>query len=154
MIETPEIAQTVAMNYASLHLTVPSAEIQKFMGPGIQEVYAVVVAQDIPTSGPWFTHHFKRPDTFFNFEICVPVDEPIVAAGRVEPGVWPSMRVARTVYHGGYDGLGAAWGEFEEWIAAQGLDEAKDLWERYLINPDSSKNPKEWRTELNRPLMR
>jgi effector-binding domain-containing protein len=154
MIETPEITQTVAMNYASLHLTVPSAEIRKFMGPGIQEVYAAVAAQEIPTSGPWFTHHFKRPDAFFDFEICVPVDEPIVAAGRVEPGVWPWMRVARTVYHGGYDGLGAAWGEFEAWIAAQGLDEAKDLWERYLINPDSSKNPEEWRTELNRPLMR
>ena len=152
MIETPQIVETTAQHYASLHLTVPSAEIQKIMGPGIQEVYAAVAAQNIHTSRPWFTHHFKRPDNFFDFEICVPVDEPIKTAGRVEPGVWPGMRVARTVYHGDYSGLAGAWGEFEAWIATQGLDEAKDLWEVYKINPDSSKNPAEWRTELNKPL--
>jgi effector-binding domain-containing protein len=153
MIETPQIVQTSEQHYAALHLIVPSAEIQKAMGPGIQEVYAAVGAQGIQSSGPWFTHHFKRPDEFFDFEICVPVSSPIAAAGRVEPGLWPSIRVARTVYHGDYGGLGAAWGEFEEWIAANGLNEAKDLWERYLVNPDSSKNPGDWRTELNRPLI-
>jgi effector-binding domain-containing protein len=159
MIETPEILQTDARHYASLRLTVPREESRHVIGPGIQEVYRVILAQGLNPTGPWFTHHLKNPDTLFDFEICVPVDEPIKPAGRVVPRVWPSMRVARTVCHGnyenrnGYEGLDAAWGEFEKWIAAQGLNEARDLWEVYRVNPDSSKDATDWRTELNRPLV-
>ena len=155
MIETPQITQTVAQRYACLHLTVPAAEIRQAMGPGLREVHGALAAQGFSSAGPWFTHHFKRPGDFFDFEICVPLDAatPFVPEGRVQPGAWPSMRVVRTVYHGAYEGLGAAWGEFEQWIAAQGLNEAQDLWEVYRVNPDSGKGPGDWRTELNRPLI-
>lgn len=45
--------------------------------------------------------------------------------GRVKPGELPAAsKVARTVYHGSYEGLGAAWSE-----------------------------PASWRTELNQPLV-
>jgi effector-binding domain-containing protein len=153
MIETPQIVQTAAQRYAYLHLTVPREEIRKVMGPGVREVFEAIAAQGIAPTGPWFTHHLKRPDAFFDFEICVPVEVVIEPAGRVQPGIWPSMRVARTVYHGEYEGLGAGWGEFVAWIAAQGLNEAVDLWEVYRVDPSVSKNPADWRTELNRPLI-
>jgi effector-binding domain-containing protein len=153
VIETPRIVQTTEQHYAYVHLTVPREEIGQAMGPGLQQVFGALAAQGVAPTGPWFTHHLKRPDTTFDFEICVPVEEPIQEAGQVEPGVWLSIRVAQTVYHGNYPGLPDAWGEFEVWIASQGLREARDLWERYLINPDSAKNPADWRTELNRPLL-
>ncbi len=152
MIETPQIVKTVAQHYAYLHLTVPREEIQRVMGPSIQEVYAALGSRGVKPDGPWFTHHLKRPDAEFDFEVCVPVAEAITPTGRVKPGVWPAMRLARTVHHGGYEGLGAAWGEFVSWIGAQGLPEAQDLWERYLVGPEASSNPADWRTELNRPL--
>ena len=49
--------------------------------------------------------------------------------------------------------VGAAWGEFDAWIAAQGLAAAPDLWECYLAGPESGPDPTTWRTELNRPLV-
>jgi effector-binding domain-containing protein len=60
--------------------------------------------------------------------------------------------VACTVYHGGYEGLGPAWGELEAWIAAEGRQTAADLWECYIAGPESSSDPADWRTELNWPL--
>jgi effector-binding domain-containing protein len=158
MIETPKILQTDSQNYAFLHLTVAAAEIREVMGPGVREVYSAVAAQGISPAGPWFTHHRKRPDAIFDFEICVPVSAPIVPSGRVQPGVWPAMRVARTVYHGDYDageyeGLAGAWPKFLEWIRQQELSTTEDLWERYLAGPETSGNPAEWRTELNKPLV-
>ena len=60
---------------------------------------------------------------------------------------------ARTVYHGGYEGLGAAWRELDEWVVAEGRMAAPDLWESYLAGPESSPDPANWRTELNRPLI-
>jgi len=56
------------------------------------------------------------------------------------------------VYHGPYEGLPAAWGEFMEWIAANGYKPAEDLWECYTAGPHTSPDPTTWRTELNRPL--
>jgi effector-binding domain-containing protein len=153
MIDSPKIVQTVAQHYVSLHLKVLSVEIQKFMGPGLAEVKAALAAQGVEATGPWFTHHFRIPAATFDFEMCIPVAVPIQAEGRIRPGIWPSMKVARTVYHGNYAGLGAAWGELEQWIASQGLAGATDLWERYVVGPEASGDPADWRTELNRPLL-
>jgi hypothetical protein len=30
--------------------------------------------------------------------------------------------------------------------------QAEDIWETYLVGPDSSSHPEDWRTELVRPL--
>jgi effector-binding domain-containing protein len=153
MIETPKIVETIAQPMAYLHLTVPSAEIRKYMDTCLKEVKDVVAAQGVAEAGPWFTHHMRVPKETFDFSICVPVARPIAAAGRVKPGEWPAMKVVRTVYHGDYSGLGGGWGEFEAWIASNGYKTAEDLWERYAVTPGTSRDPTSWRTELNRPLI-
>jgi effector-binding domain-containing protein len=153
MIDTPQITQTVAQLTASIHLTVPRAEIRKVMGPGLSEVRAAIAAQGIASAGPWFTHHLKMDPGVFDFEICVPVERPFTATGRVEFGQWPATTVARTVFHGDYDGLGSAWGEFGAWITSKGYTPRPDLWECYVVGPESVADPASWRTELNRPLV-
>jgi effector-binding domain-containing protein len=141
MIDTPKITTTEALTTAMIHVTVPRSEIQKVMGPGLQELQAALDAQGI-----------KATPKVFDFEICLPVAAPVAAAGRVKPGKLPATKVARTVYHGPYDDLGAAWGELGAWIKAQGLTPADDLWECYVAGPESGPDPAKWRTELNRPL--
>jgi len=103
-------------------------------GSGLSELKAAVAAQGIATTGAWFDHHFRRPTDTFAFEICLPV-------------------VARTIYHADYDGLGAAWGEFEAWMVANGHKTGPDFWQCYLMDPESNTDPSTWRTELNRPLI-
>ena len=152
MIETPHITQSEEVLTAQIPLTVPTSEIHQVMGPGIQEVYATLGAQGIPPAGPWITHHRRVPTDTFDFEICVPVKTPVRPEGRVVPGQLRAARVARTVYHGGYGGLGEAWGEFMGWIEATGLKPAGDLWEVYLVGPESGDDASAYRTELNRPL--
>lgn len=153
MIDTPQIAQTDAQTTAVIHVTIPRDQIQAVMGPGIGELMAVVSAQGIGPAGPWYSHHLKmEPDTF-DFEIGVPVTAPVTPTGRVTAGSLPAAKVARTVYHGGYEGLGEAWGEFGGWIEAQGLTAAPNLWEVYVVGPESGPDAAGWRTELYRPLI-
>jgi effector-binding domain-containing protein len=153
MLDTPQITQTAAQLTAVIRLTIPREEIRNVMGPGINEVMAAIAAQGIAPAGPWLTHHLRmNPDTF-DFEIAVPVTSPVTAAGRVKPGELRAATVARTVYHGPYEGLGDAWGEFMTWIDAEGHTPAPDLWEVYLAGPESNPDPATWRTELNRPLI-
>ncbi len=153
MIDTPQITQTAAQLIAFIHLTVPREQIQNVMGPGLSEVRAAIAAQGIAPAGPWFTHHLRMDPGTFDFEICVPVTAPVAAVGRVEPGRLPAATVARTIFHGAYEGLGAAWGELDAWVANKGYKPRPDLWEFYVAGPESSLDPSTWRTELNRPLI-
>lgn len=156
MIETPFITNAVAQQTAATHVTVPRTEIQTVMGPTIREVYAALAAQHIAPTEPWFTYHLQAPSYLFDFEACVPVATPVAASGQVKtPFLRPTARVARTVYHGPYEGLGDAWS------GLHGLDQRQlgpppphqRLWECYLVGPETNDNPADWRTELNRPLL-
>lgn len=152
MLDKPEVVQTDAQLAAVIRLTIPREEIRNVMGPGIGEVIATVTAQGIGPAGPVFSHHLKMDPKVFDFEVGVPVRAPVTATGRVVAGTLPASRVARTVYHGPYEGLGAAWGEFGAWIGAEGHTPAPDMWECYIAGPESSPDPANWRTQLNRPL--
>ena len=153
MIDTPQITQTAAQQIAIIHLHIPRDQIRTVMSSGIRELMETLSTQGITPAGPWFTHHLKMNPDKFDFDICVPVMTPVDPAGRVHSSHLPAATVARTVFHGRYEGLPAAWSEFNEWIAAQGLTAASDLWECYIAGPDSSPNAATWRTELNRPLI-
>jgi len=154
MLEQPVIVQTDTQLTAIIRLTIPREEIQQVMGPGIAELLAAVAAQGIAPAGPIFSHHLRMDPDTFDFEIGVPVTAPVAATGRVQVGQLLAATVARTVYHGPYEGIGPAWGEFDTWIRAEGHTPREDLWECYVAGPESSPDPATWRTELNRPLMR
>jgi effector-binding domain-containing protein len=154
MLTTPEIVATDVQPTAVIRLTVPRSEIQSVMGPGFQELMEVLGAQNIEPIGPWFTHHLRMDSELFDFELGAPIAAPLAPAGRVQSGLLPAATVARAVYSGPYEGLGATWMEFDAWIVAAGHTPDTNLWEIYAIGPETSLNPADWRTELYRPLIR
>jgi effector-binding domain-containing protein len=154
MIDTPHITHTAEQQTAVIRLTIPRSEIRSVMGPAISEVISAVTAQGIGPAGAVFSYHLTlAPDTF-DFEVGVPVTAPVSETGRVRPGHIPAATVARTVYHGPYEDLGAAWGKLMAWIKAEGHTPGANIWERYVAGPESNPDPATWRTELNRPLIR
>ena len=96
MIDTPQITESAAQLTAIIRLTIPRKEIQSVMGPGIRDLLAAVAAQGVAPAGPVFSHHFRMDPDTFDFEIGVPVTEPVSPAGRVKPGHLPATTVART----------------------------------------------------------
>ena len=152
MIETPQIIQTQAQAAAVIRLTVARSEMMKVFGPAVGELMAALAAQGVEPVGAVFAHHRKMSPEIFDFELGVKVAAPVKATGRVKPGELPAAKVARTVYSGPYEGLPAAWSEFDRWMKANGHEQAADLWELYSVGPQSTSDPAGWCTELNRPL--
>lgn len=152
MLDAPEITQTEAQPTATIRLTIPRDQIGMVMGPAMEEVKATVAAQGLVPAGPMFSHHFRMDPEIFDFEVGLPVQTAIAPAGRVQASELPARRVARTTYHGGYEGLGSAWSEFNQRIAAEGLTPDDELWECYATGLDSDLDPSTFRTVLNRSL--
>jgi effector-binding domain-containing protein len=159
MIEEPQIVETPEQIAAVIHLTIPRDQIQKEMGPAIREVMETLSKQGQIPQGPLFAHHLKMSSTHFDFEVGVPVNGPITKAGRVRAGRLPAARVARTIYHGACEGLHRAWVDFGKRLQSdglldrQGLERGATLWERYVVGPETSSDPADWRTELSLPLI-
>ena len=152
MLSTPQILQTKAEPAAVIHLTVPRNEMMKVFGPAVGELMAALAKQGVAPVGAVFAHHLKMSPENFDFELGVHVAAPVQAAGRVKPSELPAAKVARAIYSGPYEGLPSAWGDFSSWIKANGHAPAENLWEVYSVGPQSSPDPANWRTELNRPL--
>jgi effector-binding domain-containing protein len=152
MIDTPHLTESTAEQSAVIHVTVRRAEVETVMDGAIHELMSTLAVQGIPVAGPMYSYHLRLDPEVFDFELGLPVATPVAPTGRVRPGELPARRVVRTVYHGPYEGLGAAWGEFGSWIEENGLPTGPDFWERYLAGPESSADPADWRTELNRSL--
>lgn len=149
MIDPPKIVDAAEQLIAFIPLKIPRAEIRAVMGPGISELRDEIAIQGVAAAGPWFTHHLRMHPEFFDFEISLPVAGEVAAAGRMKTGVRPAMRMARTVYEGPYEGLGAAWREFDRWIGAEALPVGQDLWECYLQGPEAGVRPERYLTELS-----
>lgn len=152
MLDTPKIVETAELAAAVIHLTVARGEMPSVFGPAVSELLTTLGNQGIEPVGGIFAHHLKLSADSFDFELGIQVTSPVEPAGRVKPGCLPATKVARTVYTGPYEGLPSAWHEFEGWMSANGHERAAELWELYAVGPQSTPDPAQWRTELNRPL--
>lgn len=112
MIETPDITETTEQNTACIRLALPRGEMMQAFGPAIEELISTLSSQGISPTGSAFAHHFRMAPDTFDFEVGFTTAVPVASSGRVNPGHWPAQKVASTVYHGPYEGLPAAWGEF------------------------------------------
>jgi len=153
MLDTPRLVTTDPQQTAVIAFTIARAEMPQVMGPGHRELMAVLAEQGLTPAGPWLTYHRRLDPDVFDFELAIPVATAVRASGRVRPGRVPAATVARATLRGSYDGLPAAWGELERWIERQGRRVRGDFWERYVAGPESSTDPTQWKTELNRALI-
>src|SRR6516225_3385885 len=141
MLATPEVITTDIQEAAVIRLTIPRSDMMKAFGPAVGELMAALAAQGVEPVGAVFAHHLKMSPDVFDFELGVKVSAPVKATGRVKRGELPAAKVARTVHIGPYEGLPAAWSEFDKWIKANGHEQAADLWELYSIGPQSKPDP-------------
>lgn len=158
MIETPEVTHSQQQTAAAIHLQCPRERMQTEVGPAIKEIMAALTSQGQSPSGPMFMHHLTMSKSHFDVEVGFPISTPMRDSGRVKTSALPAARVARTIYHGPYEGLFSAWDAFGKQLVSDGIIGAdvvspiKTLWERYLIGPATSSDSGQWRTELNLPL--
>ncbi len=146
MIETPEIVQSEHQTAAAIHITCQRDKIQSEVGPAIKEILAALASNGQKPAGAMFMHHLTMSRSQFDVEVGFPINAPLQASGRVKSSELPAARVARTIYHGPYEGLFAAWDEFGRRLAESklvdpsALSPIKTLWERYLIGHESSRD--------------
>ena len=150
---TPPYILTIPFERAAIiRLIVPRNDLPHHLPIALAELLATLTEQRLSPTGPAFAHYLRITPTHFDLELGLPVVATVRPSGRVDPGQLPAATVARAIHHGPWSLLPAAWSDLDRWLLTQPHTPARTLWERYLTDAESTADPSQHRTELNRPL--
>ncbi len=120
----------------------------------IAELYATLVAQDVPTAGPagGIFSNALFSDARGEATIFVPCNATVRPMGRVLPLVVPQIELA-TITHGGpHTDIDLAYGALASYVAQHALAIAGPIREYYLVGPHETADTTAWRTEIGWPI--
>ncbi len=130
-----------------------TAAIAATIGEYLREVWQYVEAIGGNFAGPPFTRYHKISGDDVELEAGLPVSETLPAAERVQAGELPGGEAVVTMHFGPYEQLPAAGEALNAWLKQNGRAAAGPNWEVYWTDPSKVKNPKEWKTEVIKPLL-
>ena len=90
--------------------------------------------------------------------VLVPVAQPIpefpgdVGPGRIESLVLPAGRFAVAVHAGGYEDIDRSYGRLGSHVAEHDDPLPEPIRENYLVGPDRTPQPHDYRTEIWWPI--
>ncbi len=149
-LENPEIITLDSQTTAVVAGTVKMAEIGSFFERAFCSVAEALAKQGVAPAGAPFSYYPRMPTDTIDVEVGMVTDRPVTPEGEVVASELPAGEVAHATYVGSYEGLGAAYGQLAEWIAAQGRLPAVGMWEVYLTGPET--DSAQMRTDLFWPL--
>lgn len=147
--EAPQIVEQPEQVTMVVRTVVPMAELPAVFDRAFPALGAVAADQQVQPQSPAFALYHGAPSDTADLEVGFVTGVAIEPVDDVAVGVLPGGRIARTVYSGGYEGLGEAWGALFGWAAANGLEPTGEMWEVYLNMPTPDGDPSDNRTELN-----
>ncbi|QBF47406.1 GyrI-like domain-containing protein [Janibacter limosus] len=127
------------------------------MGGVFDETFRTLVPalqeRGIEIAGPALALHHRIPGATMSFELGFPVGAPLdgeLEAGGITfyPSSMPATQVATISHVGSYDGLGRAWGDLMQRVAADGHRTSLPFWEVYVTAPSPEMDPSTLRTDL------
>lgn len=142
-----------------------TADLSAFMDRSFTALGRAIADGVFLPTGPAFSRHDGDLSgglgEVTDVRVGFPVDTPLVEARTtdvdgvavtLEPSELPACRLAITTHHGGYDGLGAAWGSFTAAVRARDLTPRSPIWEVYDTEPTPDMDPADLRTGLAMPV--
>ncbi|MGO1973715.1 MAG: GyrI-like domain-containing protein [Propionibacteriaceae bacterium] len=145
---SPTLIETDAVPAVVVRGKVPMAELRDFFDRSFGQIERACAEQGIIPTGAAFARYHGAPTEIVDLEVGLPTGSPVRAAGGVEAGLLPAGRVVTATHIGGYEGLGAAWGQVGDWLGQQGLTPTETLWEVYVTEPAPDVDPDTMRTDV------
>jgi effector-binding domain-containing protein len=152
VIDTPKQVQTKELQTAVIPFKIKREEMMTVFGPAVEELLKLLKEQGVTPASAVFCRHFRMETGRFDFEMGFVVDRTVKPSGRVVMSKLPATKVMRTIYHGDYSGLPAAWGEFDAWMKKEGVQQGAEVWELYYKGPQTTPDASKWETELSKPI--
>ncbi|MDO8106380.1 GyrI-like domain-containing protein [Isoptericola sp. b441] len=136
-----------------MHGVVAVQDLPEFFGRAFTAVAAALEGQGLEPAGPPVAVYDAAvgatATVTAGFPTTVPADAPEGLVAEVLPG----GRVAELVHCGRYDAMETTYAALMAWFAQHGVHGGPVMWEQYLVGPDASPDPCDWRTRVVWPVV-
>ncbi len=156
-----ERVELVPREILGVHEVVPLTDLTDFFSRAFQTSAMELARQGlIPAGPPVALYHgdvSESDDGVDTVDVTAgfPIEHQTVSTAPA-PGTvveeLPGGEAAETVHSGSYDSLSATYSELTGWLARQQLTPGDEMWEEYLIGPESNPDPHTWQTRVVFPL--
>lgn len=136
-----------------VHDVIPMDHMTEYFGRAFATAAAELSRQGLfPAGPPVALYHGAPSENAADITAGFPVAEPLSPTPAAVLQSLPGGPAIVAVHSGPYDTLGQTYAELTEWMTEQNLKPAGDMWEEYLVGPDSEANPAKWQTRIVFPL--
>jgi effector-binding domain-containing protein len=109
---------------------------------------------EFPAGPPFCLYHDEEyKEEGADVEACVPTAQLLPGEGEVKSSELPGGKMASTLHMGPFDRIGEAYRDLMLWITEQGYSPAAPCREVYLVGPEQTDDPGEYRTEILCPVV-
>nr|WP_304999643.1 GyrI-like domain-containing protein [Cryobacterium sp. TMT4-10] len=135
-----------------VHETIKMTPMSEFMGRAFGTAAAELGKQGAFPAGPPISMYHGMPTDTVDVTAGFPVAHPVTPTPLVVVETLPGGPAIEAIHTGSYDTLTQTYGELSTWLLEQKLDLAPDMWEEYLVGPDTEPDPAKWQTRIVFPL--
>lgn len=147
-----ELIEIEPQDALAVREVVPVGQIPEKMGQFFGLLMAHFNKSGIMMTGPPFTLYHQFGKDGIDMEVGFPVASPQPGGGRVKPCILPGGKVVKAVHIGPYDKIEMTYAQMQQWMSEKGLMPKKLMWEKYLTDPQTVKDPEQYVTELFWPI--
>lgn len=135
-----------------VHDTVPMTALTDFFGKAYTMVDAELSQHGMKPTGPALAFYHGMPTDTIDIIAGFPIAEPITTTNGTIVKTLPGGPAITTIHTGTYDTLEQTYAELMKWLEEQELKTSDDMWEEYLVGPESELDATKWQTRIVFPL--
>ncbi len=153
-----EVRQLERRPVLSIRGTIPVAELGETVGERLGALSSYLKQTSAQPSGPPYVRYHTFGDIDTDFELGIPLAEPVAGEGRISAGELPGGPAITTWHVGAHVKLGEAYARIQAWLNEHGRQPAGPAWEVYYwIDLGQDADPSTWdqssgRTQLVQPI--
>jgi effector-binding domain-containing protein len=148
----PRLVDLASQPVVAVRGAVPPEQLPAFFAGAFEAAARAAEGDGVPVTGPPFARYPEPPGDVVVVEAGFPVAAPVRPHADAYPTELRAGRAVEAVHVGAYDELERTYSTLTSWIEDQGLHAAADMWEWYLVGPETATDPSTWRTKVVVPL--
>jgi len=152
MLKDVRIVDVPPQPAMAIRETISSERVGLAMSEFLGEIIAYMNKNGMQPMGPPYAHYRSYDPKSVDMEVGFPCSVSNCGEGRVKPSSIPGGKVVKAIHIGPYGKLVESYNEVLRWMSEKSLRPKRNMWEVYLTDPDTSKDPSEYVTELYWPF--
>ncbi|MEA1928211.1 MAG: GyrI-like domain-containing protein [Candidatus Auribacterota bacterium] len=148
-----EVKEVPESNVVWVRTQTPIQRMGSTMGRVFGDIFRYLGPKGVKPTGPPVAVYYSSPDSDpVDFEVCVPVPPGVTGEGKVKVKTLSGGTMASLIYVGPYREIGSAYSILMKWIEKSEYRPSGPCREVYLKGPEETSDPKEYRTEILKPI--